>query len=159
MSRAQDARQWLETADNQNARNLYAILVDYATKNHGQGRGLIQAIWRSIGLAELCLNDFAAARCAQVEAERDNALANADFWERELNNFRRNAAHRADHLAKEKVETAESEVTKLRKEIEIRQKVIHFGQYHQWATYDICQEKGCANTRKLATPSREADND
>jgi hypothetical protein len=64
----------------------------------------------------------AAARCAQVEADRDNALANADFWERELNNFRRNAAHRAEQLAKEKVEAAECEVTKLMNALKARTK-------------------------------------
>jgi NAD-dependent SIR2 family protein deacetylase len=48
-----------------------------------------------------------------------------------------------------RAEAAEAELVKLREQIVIRQKVIHFGQFHQWATYAICREKGCADTRKL----------
>jgi hypothetical protein len=47
------------------------------------------------------------AEVSSLESQRDTALANADFLERELNNFRRNAAHRAEQLAKEKVESLE----------------------------------------------------
>jgi hypothetical protein len=38
----------------------------------------------------------ACERVGELERQLELALANADFWERELNNFRRNAAHRAE---------------------------------------------------------------
>jgi hypothetical protein len=109
-------------------------------------RNLLDAALHGHGKLPQLMEEFAAARCAQVEAQLEQSQG-------ECSTIRRNYLH--EKVEKEK---AESEVTKLRKEIEIRQKVIHFGQYHQWATYDICQEKGCANTRKLTAPSREGDN-
>jgi hypothetical protein len=30
-----------------------------------------------------------------------------------------------------------------------QQIVIHLAQFHQWATFDICREKPCVNTKKL----------
>lgn len=64
------------------------------------------------------------AELEHVKQERDDALANADFWERELNNFRRNAAHRAEQLAKEKIEAAESENKRLREALVAARDVI-----------------------------------
>lgn len=61
------------------------------------------------------LNDY-----ERVAKERDTALANADFWHDELNNFRRNAAHRAEQLAAEKIEKAEQELDDVRKALETR---------------------------------------
>ena len=58
------------------------------------------------------------AELEQVRRERDAALDNADFWGRELNNFRRNAAHRAEQLAKEKVEAAEQSRERMREALE-----------------------------------------
>jgi hypothetical protein len=62
--------------------------------------------------------EYARAEVSSLESQRDTALANADFWERELNNFRRNAAHRAEQLAKEKVESLESRLQAVTKALQ-----------------------------------------
>jgi hypothetical protein len=66
--------------------------------------------------------------------------ASSEEWERKVAALIRTA------LAEHTRELREA-LTAAAKEMRIQQITIHTGQYHQWATFDICREKACARVR------------